>query len=94
MRWSDGAPFTADDWVFWREDVQGNDELTPNKTQAWSPGGSLYQLTRIDDYTVEMQLMQGHSARYAALAAAPKASCHDLGSHPTSSSYLTVALAY
>ena len=55
MKWSDGAPFTADDWVFWREDVQGNDELTPNKTQAWTPGGSLYELTKVDDYTLELK---------------------------------------
>ena len=29
MKWSDGAPFTADDIVFWYEDVLMNADLTP-----------------------------------------------------------------
>ncbi len=29
MKWSDGHPFTADDFVFWYEDVLLNEELTP-----------------------------------------------------------------
>ena len=29
MRWSDGQPFTADDFVFWFEDVYQNKELVP-----------------------------------------------------------------
>ncbi len=29
MKWSDGQPFTADDFVFWYEDVYQNKELVP-----------------------------------------------------------------
>src|SRR3989454_3429784 len=29
MRWSDGAPFTADDFVFWYQDMYLNQELIP-----------------------------------------------------------------
>ena len=29
-RWSDGAPFTADDIVFWHKDVLLNKDLTPS----------------------------------------------------------------
>ncbi len=29
MKWSDGKPFTADDIVFWANDVINNKELTP-----------------------------------------------------------------
>ena len=29
MKWSDGAPFTADDFVFWFEDVYSNREVVP-----------------------------------------------------------------
>ena len=29
MRWSDGQPFTADDFVFWFEDLYQNKELVP-----------------------------------------------------------------
>ena len=30
MKWSDGQPFTADDFVFWFEDVYQNKELVPD----------------------------------------------------------------
>ena len=29
MKWSDGQPFTADDFVFWFEDMYSNKELVP-----------------------------------------------------------------
>ena len=29
MKWSDGAPFTADDFVFWFEDIYSNKEIVP-----------------------------------------------------------------
>lgn len=32
MRWSDGEPVTADDWLFWYEDMYSNEELVPNKS--------------------------------------------------------------
>ena len=31
MKWSDGHPFTADDFVFWYEDMYLNQELVPTK---------------------------------------------------------------
>ncbi|MGC8972295.1 MAG: ABC transporter substrate-binding protein [bacterium] len=54
MRWSDGAPFTADDIIFWYEDIILNDELTPVKPVYWSPGGKLMRVEKIDDYTVKL----------------------------------------
>jgi peptide/nickel transport system substrate-binding protein len=39
-KWSDGAPFTADDIMFWWEDVQQNPELTPMPPSFWQPGGT------------------------------------------------------
>jgi len=54
MKWSDGAPFTADDIMFWYEDIILNDELTPVKPERWSPGGVLMKLEKIDDYAVRM----------------------------------------
>ena len=53
MRWSDGAPLTADDFVFWFENVALNKELSPS-----GPGPSLVvkgkpaKLTKIDDHTI------------------------------------------
>ena len=30
MKWTDGEPFTADDFVFWFEDVYPNKDLVPD----------------------------------------------------------------
>ncbi|MBI1296269.1 ABC transporter substrate-binding protein [bacterium] len=53
MRWSDGAPFTADDFVFWYEHFLLNDDLTPVKFQWMQPGGALGRVEKIDDATVK-----------------------------------------
>jgi peptide/nickel transport system substrate-binding protein len=52
-KWSDGEPFTADDIIFWYEDVFLNDELTPSK-HAWmlNDDGSIATIEKVDDYTV------------------------------------------
>ena len=39
LKWSDGAPFTAEDIAFWFEDIILNDELTPVKPKHWSTKG-------------------------------------------------------
>ncbi len=52
MKWSDGAPFTADDILFYWKDVILNDEITPVKPKEWSPGGKLAIVEKVDDYTV------------------------------------------
>lgn len=53
MRWSDGHPFTADDILFWWEDIIGNDELAPVKPSWMRIDGELGNVVKIDDYTVE-----------------------------------------
>ncbi|HOL54775.1 MAG TPA: ABC transporter substrate-binding protein [bacterium] len=55
IRWSDGEPFTADDIMFWYEDIILNDELTPVKPIEWSPGGKLMKVEKVDDYTVRLR---------------------------------------
>jgi len=52
LKWSDGQPFTADDILFWWEDVILNDELTPVKPRQWMPGGKLMKVTKVNEYTV------------------------------------------
>ncbi len=49
MKWSDGAPFTADDIVFWWEDIMLNEELNPVKPER------LVKVNKTDDWTVEYQ---------------------------------------
>jgi len=53
VKWSDGVPFTADDIMFWYEDILLNDEITPAKPTWLKPGGEkLATLERVDDFTV------------------------------------------
>lgn len=52
MRWSDGVPFTADDILFYWEDVVLDDELTPVKPSYWMPGDKLMEVEKVNDYTV------------------------------------------
>lgn len=54
IKWSDGAPFTADDILFWYEDIILNDELTPVKPSKWSSGGELMKVEKIDAYTIRL----------------------------------------
>lgn len=58
MKWSDGAPFTVDDMLFWWEDVILNDELTPVKPTRWKVDGELMKVKKIDDYTVEFNFVK------------------------------------
>ena len=56
MKWSDGMPFTADDIMFYIEDVLFNEELTVGGPVAdWLPreGAEELVVEKIDDYTVK-----------------------------------------
>jgi peptide/nickel transport system substrate-binding protein len=52
MRWSDGQPFTADDILFWREDLNLNPDLSSPSVVLQTSGGPV-QVRKVDDYTVE-----------------------------------------
>jgi len=58
--WSDGELFTADDLVFWYEDVILNDELTPAKPTWLTSGGELGVVEKVDDFTVKFTFAQPH----------------------------------
>lgn len=49
-RWSDGAPFTADDILFMYEDMHWHDEV---ETWMWLPQAR--RVVKIDDYTVRLE---------------------------------------
>lgn len=56
MKWSDGEPFTADDIMFYIEDILFNEELSPAGPVAdWLPGDGAedFKAEKIDDYTVK-----------------------------------------
>lgn len=48
LKWSDGEPYTADDGMFWWNDLIMNEDITPN-VPGWAQTVSL---ERIDDYTL------------------------------------------
>ena len=52
MKWSDGHPFTADDFVFWHEDVYLNKDLQPTPHPDFMVNGKSGRLYKRDDYTV------------------------------------------
>ncbi len=53
-RWSDGAPFTANDVVFWYEALILNDNIYPETPSRWLFDGEPMQVEAIDDQTVRM----------------------------------------
>lgn len=54
VKWSDGQPFTADDVMFWYEDIAGAKELSPVFPSQWTVGGQPMKVTKVDDYTVRL----------------------------------------
>ena len=51
MRWSDGEPVTADDWMFWYEDVYQNPDLG-QPIPEFEPGGEVPVVEKISDFQV------------------------------------------
>ena len=54
MKWSDGEPFTADDFVFWFDHMHNNEELIPVKTSYFQTESGAGTLEKVDDYTVSI----------------------------------------
>ncbi|MGI9332974.1 MAG: ABC transporter substrate-binding protein [Gammaproteobacteria bacterium] len=52
-KWSDGEPFTANDIMFWYEDMLGNEELMPGGV-GWmkNADGSTAKVEKVSDYSV------------------------------------------
>lgn len=53
-KWSDGAPFTAADVVFWYEDLILNDKIYPETPSRWLFAGNPMKVEAVDDVTVKM----------------------------------------
>ena len=64
MKWSDGHPFSADDIVFWYEDMVLNEELTPRFPGYLSVAGERGRVEKVDDYTVQFRI---HKTEWALL---------------------------
>src|SRR5437870_374134 len=55
MKWSDGKPFTADDFVFWFEDIYRNKDLVPTPSAAMAINGKQGEIQKVDTYTVKFK---------------------------------------
>jgi len=55
MKWSDGAPFTSEDLLFWFEDVVGNKDLSPVFPSYWCPGGGAFTVAASGSHAVEFR---------------------------------------
>lgn len=53
VKWSDGKPFTADDIMFWWEDVANNKELASSPPGWMKSGGKFGTITKVDDFTLK-----------------------------------------
>jgi peptide/nickel transport system substrate-binding protein len=53
MKWSDGQPFTADDFVFWYEDLYQNKELVPTPLSVMTINGKPIAIRKVDASTVQ-----------------------------------------
>ena len=60
MKWSDGAPFTADDFVFWFEDMYQNKDLIKSPAPEFSVNGKPGRLVKIDETTVAFEFDEPH----------------------------------
>jgi len=71
MKWSDGQPFTADDIMFWYQDVLTNTDLNPGGIQYdWMQTGNDEpgKVTKTDDFTVVFKFSKPNGLLLSRLA--------------------------
>ena len=54
LKWSDGAPFTVDDIIFWWEAIETDTNITAAPHAEWVIDGQPMELTKIDDVTIKL----------------------------------------
>ena len=60
MKWSDGAPFTADDFMFWYEDMYQNKDLIKSPAPELSANGKPGRIIKVDETTVLFEFDDPH----------------------------------
>ena len=66
-KWSDGEPFTTEDFRFYFEDVLGNTDLSPVPGGPWAVGGELPEFEVIDETTVRYTYAEPYPSLVVAL---------------------------
>ena len=62
MRWSDGTPFTADDYLFWYEDVACNQDLSPVFPVWLTRGGTPMKMAKVDNHAFRIDFTEPYAA--------------------------------
>jgi peptide/nickel transport system substrate-binding protein len=83
MKWSDGTPFTADDFVFAWEDLYQNRELFPNGSALMSINGKPGTIEKVDQYTVKYVFPEPYYLFPAVLAGSTAISAHSYQGDPS-----------
>jgi peptide/nickel transport system substrate-binding protein len=60
MKWSDGSPFTADDFMFWYEDMYQNKDLIQSPAPELSVNGKPGRMSKVDETTVQFDFDDPH----------------------------------
>src|SRR6266536_6427106 len=68
-KWSDGKPLTADDFMFWYEDIYLNKNIVPTPFFEFQIDGKDGKMRKIDDYTVAFELPEPYAYSVYQLAA-------------------------
>jgi peptide/nickel transport system substrate-binding protein len=55
LKWSDGAPFTVDDIIFWWEDIENDTDITTAPHAEWVVNGEPMELEKVDDTTIKLK---------------------------------------
>ena len=71
-KWSDGHPFTSEDFRFWFEDILWNEEVTGGIPGEWRPGNEKPVLEVIDETTVRYTFAQPHPSMIVRMASNPR----------------------
>ena len=78
MKWSDGHPFTADDFMFWYEDMYQNNELLPTKPPVLAINGKPGKMEKVDDSTIRFRFEDPYFAFVDVLAGATESRWYTL----------------
>ncbi len=81
LKWSDGVPYTADDIVFWWEDVQMNKDISPNPPTWMVTGGKPGNVVKVDDNTVKFVFASPNGMFLQNVAAANGRSMNNFPKH-------------
>jgi len=60
-KWSDGTPLTADDFIFWFEDIYSNPEIVPTPFPEMQINGKPGVMKKIDDFTVAFEFPEPYA---------------------------------